>query len=389
MKKAILLIAVLLLVGSALFADASFGIWGRTRFAFAEGNQTLTLAQTYQDWGLWGNSGPQMQFNYSWSNDKMGYVFKIVANGSGLGTAYDFTGGNGIAKAYGTLKLVPGLLTLHIGFMQDYDQFRFEGGANIATFNTLNVGRYNGWGLIVVLAPKDSGFVVAAQWRTELGNTSIVDANLSNASIAAEFQVPDVFKVQAGLVRNGNKPWTGAPYNTTQMETYPFIQPDSEFGAYNAFLRLHLLAVQGLTLNVTGTLAGMLENDIGFPNVYNRDTLYARFGVGAFAVALGAEAVLMIPKTSGANSTFDLGIYVEPSYNLGPITLGLGAKLDLPTSYSVGVSPTDALKIQIEPWVLINDFSTRIFFDYIINPNRVAAQNAFSWDLKADVTFSF
>jgi hypothetical protein len=407
MKKAILLIAVLLLVGSALYAEASFGIWGRTRFALAEGNNTLTLPQTYQDWNLWGNWGPQMQLNYSWSNDKMGYVLKYVYNGGGTNSpsgnnqpgagydgnswAFDYYGGSGIQKAYGTLKLIPNLLTLHVGFMQDYDQFRFEGGAQVNTYNTLNVGRYNGWGLIAVLAPKDSGFVLAVQYRTEQpypasGNgygssSTLLTDNLNNISVAAEFQLPDIFKVQAGLVRNGNKQGGG--------ETYPNVSLNSETGAYNIFIRLHLLAIQGLTLNVTNGIAGLLESDVGWNNVIIRDTLYARFGIGAFAVAVGAESVLNSPKVSTNNQTFNLGFYVEPSYNLGPITLGLGGLFTLPQSQTVGISTTDSMSIQIQPWVLLNDFSTRIFFDFIINPNRISTDSDYAWDLKVDFTFSF
>jgi hypothetical protein len=386
MKKAILLIAALLLVGSMVFADASFGIWGRTRFDLVKGDNTTTAANLLtQDWSLWGNQGPQMQFNYSWSSDKLGYTFKYVINGSGLNTGYDFTGGNGIAKAYGTLKLIPNLLTLHVGFMQDYDQFRYEGGMQIDTRNTLNVGRFNGWGLIAVLAPKDSGFVLAAQWRTELGNTSIVDANLSNISIGAEYQMPDIFKVQAGLVRNGNKPWQGGG----QGETYPNVLSDPEIGGYQIFVRLHLLAVQGLTLNVTNNIAGLFDNTTFFPNWAIRDTLYARYGIGNFAVALTVESVYSLSNTSGGNNTFDLVGIIEPSYNLGPITLGLGVELTMPQIWSVGTSTTDSLALQFQPWVLINDFATRIYFDYFMNPDRASATSDYKWDLKVDFTFSF
>jgi len=401
MKKAILLIAVLLLVGSLSFAEGTFGIWGRTRFALAEGNNTLTLAQTYQDWSLWGNNGPQMQLNWSWSSDKMGYTLKYVLSGDhgAIGTTTfngpfpititngvhgnnDWRVGGAVAKAYGTLKLVPSLLTLHIGYMQDYDQFRYEGGASAWTFNTQECGRLNGWGLIAVLAPKDSGFVLAAQWRTELGNTLIVDANLSNISIGVEYQMPDIFKVQAALVRAGQA-WRG------DAVTYPVVDGNPEYGAYNILVRLHLLAVPGLTLNITNNMAGLLEPETSFNNTRIRDTLYARYGIEAFAVALGAESLIVMQKAAGLNTTVDLDAFIEPSYNLGPITVGLGVRMDIPTVWSVGTSPDDSLTLEFQPWITITDFATRIFFNFTMNADNVAATSDYTWALKADVTLSF
>jgi len=367
MKKAIILIAALLLVGSIVFADASFGIWGRTRFNIAMGNQTVLLEDTWQSWRLWGNDGPQMQFNYSWSNDKLGYTFKIVINGGGLGTGYDLWGGNGICKAYGTLKLLPGLFTLYVGYMQDFDTFRYESGMQMWNTNSDNIGRFNGWGVIAVLNPKDSGFTLAAQFASELGNQNFIDVNLNNISVAAQFQLPDIFKIDAGFVRSGGK-GGGA-------EFYPTVS--GERGAYHIFARLHLLAIQGMTLNVTHNMWGMLENDIGWPNTDMRESLSFRFGAGAFAIAAAGDLQISMPK-AGGTSLITLVAAVEPSYNLGPITVGLGVGMDMSTA-----TTADSLTLEFQPYVIITDFSTRIFFDFTLNGDNASATTDYSWGLSA------
>jgi len=373
MKKAIILIAALLLVGSMVYAEASFGIWGRTRFNVAAGNQTVTIDNFWQSWSLWGNNGPQMQFNYSWSNEKMGYTFKIVTNGGGLGTGYDLWGSNGICKAYGTLKLLPGLFTLHVGYMQDFDQFRYESGMQVNNTNSDNIGRWNGWGIIAVLAPKDSGFVLAAQFASELGNQNFININLNNMSVAAEYQIPDLLKFQAGFTRSGGK-GGGA-------EFYPDVS--GERGAYHIFARIHLLAVQGMTLNVTHNMWGLLENNIGYPNIDMRESLSFRMGIGAFSIAAAADMQITMPK-AGGTSIIDLVAMLEPAYNLGPITVGVGALLSMNTSVA-----TDSVKIEVQPFIQIPDFSTRIFFDFTMNPDRISATSDFTWNLSADMTWSF
>jgi hypothetical protein len=373
MKKAILLIAALLLVGTMLFADASFGIWGRTRFNIAMGNQSTAIDDTWQSWRLWGNDGPQMQFNYSWSNDKLGYTFKIVTNGGGLGTGYDLWGSNGICKAYGTLKLLPALFTLHVGYMQDFDTFRYESGMQMWNTNSDNIGRFNGWGIIAVLAPKDTGFVLAAQFASELGNQNFIDINLNNISVAAQFQLPDIFKIDAGLVRSGGK-GGGA-------EFYPNVS--GERGAYHVFARVHLLAVQGMTLNITHNMWGLFENQAGWPYTEMRESLSFRMGIGAFAIAAAGDLLIRMPK-AGGDTIMDLFAALEPSYNLGPITVGCGLGIGMNTT--VGY---DMPKFEIQPYVIITDFSTRIFFDMQIDNDYIAATEDYTWGLSADMTWSF
>src|SRR4030042_6772196 len=104
MKKAILLIAALLLVGSMAYAAPSFGIWGRTVFVLA--GQTANNTQIYQGWGPnWMGSGQRMGLHATFTNDKIEFKFTFYMNQTTIAPS----------NLYGTVKFIPDLLSLYVG----------------------------------------------------------------------------------------------------------------------------------------------------------------------------------------------------------------------------------------------------------------------------------
>ena len=101
-------------------------------------------------------TGQRLDMQFAWSNDHTAInITDYVTNGGNRRSQ--------IVNAYGTLKFVPDMFTVYIGeFNGDgWDHFRLDSAHPIHDVNNNNVGRFSGWGAILDVAPKDTGFEAA------------------------------------------------------------------------------------------------------------------------------------------------------------------------------------------------------------------------------------
>jgi len=378
MKKAILLIAALLMVGSLAFAETSFGIWGRTVFTLAA-SSNATGATVDQSWGPnWGAEGPRMGLHATFSNDKIEYKFTFYFNGAFVsdalnpargadiyGTPADTTddpiidldpnGNLDMVNMYGTLKLIPDLLSVMVGRMDGdgFDTFRKTSPNPNSDVNNDNIGRMNGWGVIIAVSPKDSGFDAALQIKTPTPNEDSYNiANqIYNLNVAASYALPSLLKFTLGFVNQ-------ATYDGTANTDY------------NIFARIELLAVENLTLWVDGRVHGIETNAIAMKYV-----LGAGYKMDALGIYLGAY--FAIPASPATNLSY--GANLEGQYDLGDVTPGIILTI------SDGDTSVAGIAFSVQPYVNLDDFGTRIAFELTYD---TAGAGTLTWAVPVYFTFS-
>lgn len=387
MKKAVVLIAALLMVGSLAFAmTPSFGIWGRTLFTVAGGTSRTGFDGIYQGLGPnWDGNGPRLGLHTTFTTEKVEFKLVLYFNGAQTGKASADYGGNQnlqVMSAFGTIKFIPDLLTVYVGKNNGdgWDFFRYETSATANNINNGNCGRMNGWGLLVAVAPKDSGLTVVGQWKLPnptgfdywggvapvYATSNTIGEMAKNANIGVSYQIPDIAKIVLAYVTDpsgGNI--LGNPGEDNKLA--PFVEPD-----HNVLLRAHLLMVPNLTLVVEGKVWGLnIEGaDLSF-----KAQLFAAYTLDALWIGLGAEFQMV---GGGATS---YGAYLEAKYNLGAVTVALAGNF-IDTNTEV-----DGFRIKIMPWVLLNDFNTRIAFEYYIHNTETSDQDSW-WAIPIYFTFS-
>jgi hypothetical protein len=360
------------MLGSLAFAlpSVGYGIWGRTVFALAAGDTVDT--GIYQGWGPgWGGPGPRMGLDVWFSNDKA--EFKISPRWQGANTS-DLS----FFNMYGDVKFVPDLLTVYIGKMSGdgFDNFRKNTPHPCNDMHNSNIGRLDGWGIVIAVAPKDTGFEVAAQWRTpdpemnysgEERNWKLNDSihfrtdwdiagMLNNASIEASYKMTDVMKISLGFV----------------------LLPSADGGALypaqtsrNIYGRFELLIDPNLTAWADVRYWGLESSTTNINSI-----ICVAYRMGDLFIVLGGQI--------GYASTGDVLSYkVAPAveYKLGELTLGLYADL---TGDSVANS---GMGISLEPYIALYNFAGFIVgFDYKMS-TATGATNY--WAIPLIFTFSF
>jgi len=366
MKKAVLLIAALLMVGSLAFAAPGFGIWGRTEFQLAggmEGDDTI-----YQGWGpTWSSIGPRMGIHTTYSNDKMEFKTTFYFNGAiwQAQTGWPSDAFVEIVNMYGTLKFVPDLFSMIVGKVDGdgFDTYRKNTAHPTADMHNANVGRMRGWGLIFVIAPADTGFDAALQLRTPPPDNNgryayDIEEQVKNISLAASYKVEDLIKISAGYVNYGD---AGDAYASVAT-------PDN--ANKNIFARVELLMVPDLTLWVDARFFGF-ETD-----VFNMEyLLYAGYKMDALALYLGVGLGVADPDILGLRAT------LEVTYNLGFLTLGAVLV------YVDGNLDVDGMDMSIRVYGLLNDFAVRLAFEYNMIDMGGAGETS-SWSIPLYFTFS-
>ena len=184
---------------------------------------------------------------------------------------------------------------------------------------------------------------------------------LHNINVAASYTIPDILKITAAFM---NQDATGKATNVNTPANPSF---------YEAFARVEVLAIQGMTLWVDGAFTGFestdyaLQTDLGFG-----------YKLGDLGLYLAAQ--VNIPLTA-ASTNIRLAGNLEVTYNIKPITIGLIVG---------GVYNTEATgniqQLAIQPYIGLDDLSMRIAFDYFIQQGDYAYNY---WQVPIFFTFSF
>jgi len=390
MKKAVVLGMILLAIGGMAFADGvTVGMdFGRTQFnlASALSGNGLTSDQTAVRQGWIGPTeqfptGQRLDIQLAWSNDHTGVNF----------TGYLGNATMSWVNAYGTLKLIPDMFTVQIGEQSGdgWDHFRWDSAHPIHDVDNHSVGRFSGWGAILDLMPKDTGFEAALYLHTgdptangsysyfgATGGAVQQLANMaSNYGFAASYMVPNLLKVQAGSQAFG---------------LYPTPQR-------NIFAGVQLLAIPNLTAFDSFWYAGF--DQATSVTIYSDELalsydmkpltliLAAFFGqndFGGFSLSPAALPGVATPDYSrGQNGGSDYTVWaVQPEviYNMGMLSLGLYASIMSTSISNFGISYI------VEPYVKLNDFGLRISFLYA---GSTATNATSSWEIPVLIDWGF
>jgi len=360
MKKAILLIAALLLVGGMAFAAPSFGIWGRTVFMLA--GQTANDDQIYQGWGPnWMGSGQRMGLHATFVNDKIEFKFTFYMNQTTIAPS----------NLYGTVKFIPDLMSLYVGqYNADgWDNFRQNTYNPNSDLDNNNIGRVDGTAIILDIAPKDSGLEIAGVLKTPAPNSGYngwnwwpgytIEDQLANMGIMGAYMIPDVLKIQAGFIQAPGQVVGGTGASRTR-------------GQANVFARVYLLMVDGLKLFIDGRVYGFENAD----SLMESTLLGVSFKADALGIYLGAKLALPL---SGQAIGLAYNANLEVTYDLGPVTAGLIAML------ADGDTDVDGLDIGVRPYVNFDDFGVRLAVE--IRYNTVSGQGL-TWMVPVYFTLS-
>jgi hypothetical protein len=338
MKKAVVLGMILLALGTLAYADASIGFgWGRTQFNIAQGsdisNSDITsgwVGPAPSDWP----PGMRENLDIVWSGDHT--AFKI--------TGYLQNALINWVNIQGTLKLMPDMFSVMIGrFDGDgFDAFRKTSPHPIRDENNGNVGRFNGWGVIFDVAPKDSGLEAAVMVKTgdptagadgfgtatdPAGSTATIEETLTNTNVGFAYTVPNTVKIVAGST-------TAVVYHASR----------------NIFGRVELLMVPNLTAWADVKYSGF---DLA-TKVSNID------GEVAGAYDMKPMTIVLAAKFGSDDKVTSFKVIPEVYYNMGVVTLGLYANVGASDAKHI----SDTMFYAIEPYVKLNDFNTRISFMY-------------------------
>jgi hypothetical protein len=304
-----------------------------------------------------------------------------------------------MTNLYGTLKLAPDMATVMIGeFNGDgFDNFRKTSPHPIHDMNNGNVGRMNGYGIIVDVAPKGTGFEAAVMFRTsvDVGNvgadpqdpkdlvnthdvpTSFIAYNVTdvllNTDVAVGYTVPNVIKVSVGSTVDGSL----APgYDVVTNKNLVSTPVRGIFG------RVEALMVPNLTAWVDVNYTGLEKIQEVDPTPAINGVLAAGYNMDALSLVLGVNVNTSLPKDKDTIIAWDAR--PEVYYNLGAITAGLF--LDVK-----GSSIKDStIAFTAEPWVKINDFNTRIAFTVSSSTtNDVVKSSELTWAIPVLIDFGF
>jgi len=396
MKKIVLLLAALVVFSSFVYADVGVGIWGRTVFVAAAGRNVAEGEESwiYQGWGPDWGGGTMMGIAVWWFNDTMSYHFKMVYHNKNSAVAF--------TEAWGDIKIMPDMITLQMGYREEQDPFRETTPVSAHDMNSSNVGRMNGWGVVVMVEPKDTNFKLGIQWRLPVGSTSNVNFpkvldpadtaiqnNLNNVNIGASYTMPEMVKITVGSMIHCEA-WEGDG----------ILWPNTE---RSIFARIHLLMVPDLTCWLLVKYTGLeaytttyvidtagTELDVTRPWSGLDILLGAKYKMGDISIALGADFNMQMPKADNPieTTTTSIAVNIDPNYNLG--NLNVGAVIGLETKMDDDdVDDAYGQYIYVEPYVGIPKFNMRIAFLYGMNADLNTDTDDFTWSIPVQVDFSF
>jgi len=340
MKKAVVLGMILLALGTLAYADASVGFgWGRTTFTVVGNDDAAD--EMVSGWGLFDfPAAPRENLDLMWSGDHTAFKITGYLNGTVLSWV----------NIYGTLKIMPDMFSVMIGeFNGDgFDAFRKTSPHPIRDENNGNVGRFDGYGVIFDIAPKDSGFEAAVMVKTgdpsatafsaeDLvtfnftadadGSPATAVETFTNTNVGFSYTVPNTVKVVAGST-------TATVYRASR----------------NIFGRVELLMVPNLTAWADVKYDGFDQD----PSVSNINAELA----GAYDMK--PLTIVLAAKFGSNDSVTSFKVFPELYYDMGAFTLGIYGNVGAGDTSAI----SDSMSYMVEPYVKLNDFNTRISFAY-------------------------
>jgi len=332
MKKAVVLGMILLVLGCMAYADGGVTVgmdFGRSQFVLAQGQSGSGINTTYEGWAPLDGTFPTVQrydMEFAWSNDHVG--INMTAYTQPFMQMLTQQKGNNLAgigidwvNMYGTLKLVPDMFTTYLGRFEGdgWDHFRLDSDHPIHDMDNNSIGRFVGWGMILDLMPKDSGFDGAVFLKTA-DPTSVALQTAVNQytfaqsatdwEIAASYTVPNTVKISAG---------------STTFATYSGTFGSSE---RNIFGRVEILMIPNLSLWDQTYYAGfdqstkitIVSSELGLSYDMKPVTLI-------LAGFFGENAADGTPGYGSPSNQTYWSLYPEAIYNMGAMSLGLYAGL--------------------------------------------------------------
>ena len=381
MKKAVVLGMILLALGCMAYADGvTVGLdFGRTHMDVAS-NNGQSGSDIMQGWaGQTGQFplGQRIDFQFAWSNDHTGFnVTYYQMNGLFTPTQADKAGNlYGIVNAYGTLKFIPDMFTAYIGVFRGdgWDHFRLDSAHPIHDMDNNSVGRFAGWGAILDIAPKGSGFEAAMFARLQdpevIGTQTISEAT-SQYDFAAQYTVPNTVTIGAG--------------STTFAAA-----PSSE---RNVFVQGQLLMIPNLTIFDNFYYAGfdarpskmtIYSDELAFSYDMKPLTIIFAGFFGGNSLGGGPDygtSLTSLYVANGKKNYTGWSLNPEVIYNMGALSLGLYASINGVSVSGSGIGYT------VEPYVKLNDFGTRISFLYA---GSTLSGTKATWEIPVEIDWGF
>jgi len=369
MKKAVVLGIILLVLGCMAYADGvTVGLdWGRSQFNLASGS-SLSGSTTNQGWqGPMGTypAGQRVDFQLAYSNDHQAYNV----------TGYLFGTSMSYVNIYGTLKFIPDMFTAYIGeFNGDgWDHFRMDSDNPVYDVNNNNVGRFGGWGVILDLMPKDSGFEAALFMKTgdptAAGAVNTLANQASQYAFAASYTVPNLVKVSAGSTTFGLWPTPQRNiFGRVQLLMVPNLTLWDDF-YYAGFDMSPSITIYSDELEVTYNMKPLT---IIVPVFYGQNVIQG--------VAGGAGGPDYTRAVNGGSDYSTWAVYPEVYYNMGSLSLGLYTGFSGTSATGGGVS------YWIGPYVKLNDFNVKIAFTYA---GSTVSNAPSTWEIPVTVEWGF
>jgi hypothetical protein len=270
MKKALLILLVLSIVGAAAFADVKFGAFAAIGL---RSDVTMTNSKTIDtlyawEWFQGTNLIGLATASFVGADPNMGFDTRFIAvNGAGVVPAVDY------ANAW--MKVANGMVAINLGLFQAAEDF--ETAEQAYGQNTWNVSATPA---LTVYAYPIEGLTIGYQLPLSITGTASIADNLYNSKIGVRYSMKDVFGLTGGFLM-------GKAANSS----------DAYFGvSVNAIQSLGLW-FEGLMTNVGSSTAG--ETDL---------YLEANYPVAMLKIGVAAEYNL--PNVSALKAAWVLEPYV-------------------------------------------------------------------------------
>jgi len=353
MKKAVLILAVLVVFSTLAFAapNVGVGIWARSTFQLALSNSVDS--KIYSGWSdkpgsdQWNpDYEPAVWFTSDSADLNLGWIIRYW----GISTV----------NAYATLRVVPDLLTVRFGLYSGngLDTYRRTDNWDL---NNNNTGRMAGQGIWITLEPKDSNFSATVFYQAptwSVWDKWQVMQLAQLAEFAAAYTVPNTVKITAGSNTVGSN---GA---TDLVRTI--------------FGRVEVLAVSGLTAFVDVSYDGLEGTTNTVANSNLNAFLSAWYQMDALQIGLIPTLSMATPKSGGAG-TMGWSAQLGVVYNLGDFTPQLGVKV---TQANTTASNMD---INVTPQINFNKFNAHLAFSFDYHTTG----GAYEWKIPVWVDSSF
>lgn len=379
MKKAVLILAAILVFSTLAFATPEFGlgIWGRTQFTLAQGSDADS--NIYQGWsdGI-GNM-------WNWNPDyEPGFWF--IGEAADFNLAWQINNGNGYSftpmNMFATLRIVPDLLTVRFGrnTMNGLDTYR---RADAADDQNKNTGRMGGQGFWVTVEPKDTNFSATVFYQTPTFNASEVRTIMENAhltELVMAYTIPDIVKITAGTQTVGTL--TDGSGSTTDYGNLYESWATTALVRY-IFGRADILAVDGLSCFVDVVYSGFEPAADGIADTRLDAMIDAYYtGIENLTVWLVPKMGMQTPK-AGGDATIPISVRAGASYAIGDIVPGLSVTY----ATTLSTPSVDNMAISVTPSVHFNKFAAEIAAD--INYASIAGISTTSWKVRLFVDSSY